>query len=394
MRLSTPHPDNRHGRYEQTGSPGRPAQGSAAPEGAPGAVAGERIQRVLRGRADASGRSLAEVTAEALGVQSIKRFVDLDAIAALALFLASDNAKSISVQTIAIDGGSQAAQRTVHPRPHRRCGPARHHRLQTVDPSGCRVAPEHCWGTLYEYGSASAGTHEDGGAFRRRAGMTSGRHRHRPVVTLAALYGAGGSVVGPKVAQRLSVPLLDRAIPETVAKQTGLSEDAVADIDDQPRSAMQRLVASLGRSTTASGGAAGSVERLDMQERSVRARIEEFLARSVVSGGVAVGRGGMVILQSVPWALHVYLGGPREARLRQRMAQEGIDQDTAERRQRVEDRTRIEYVRRAYGVDGADPQLYHLMIDSTAVDLDTCVDLIVTASQARVRAAAVVAGSA
>jgi Cytidylate kinase-like family len=218
--------------------------------------------------------------------------------------------------------------------------------------------------------------------------MTTGRPRHRPVVTLAALYGAGGSVVGPKVAERLSVPLLDRAIPETVAKQSGLPEDAVAGIDDQPRSTVQRVVASLGRSTTVSGGAAGSVERLDLQERSVRARIEEFLARSIVSGGVAIGRGGMVVLQSVPWALHVHLGGPLEARLRQRMALEGIDHDTAARRQRAEDRARTEYVRRAYGVDGADPALYHVMIDSTAVDLDTCVELIVAGAQARVRAVA------
>jgi Cytidylate kinase-like family len=218
--------------------------------------------------------------------------------------------------------------------------------------------------------------------------MTIVPHRHRPVVTLAALYGAGGGVVAPKVAERLSVPLLDRTIPETVAKQTGLPEDAVADVDDQPHSAVQRLVASLGRSTTGSGGAAGSAEQLDLQERRVRARIEEFLARSAVSGGVAVGRGGMVVLRSVPWALHVHLGGPREARLRQRMALEGIDHPTAARRQRAEDRARTEYVRRAYGVDGANPELYHLMIDSTAVDLDTCAELIVVAAHARVRAVA------
>jgi NAD(P)-dependent dehydrogenase (short-subunit alcohol dehydrogenase family) len=77
---------------------------------APGAVSGERIQRVLRGRADASGRSLDEITAEALSIQSLKFFVDPDDIAALALFLASDSAKSITGQTIAIDGGSRAAQ--------------------------------------------------------------------------------------------------------------------------------------------------------------------------------------------------------------------------------------------------------------------------------------------
>ncbi|GED90069.1 SDR family oxidoreductase [Streptomyces sp. 6-11-2] len=77
---------------------------------APGAVAGDRIQRVLQGRADAGGRSLADVTADALSIQSLKRFTDAGDIAALALFLASDSAKSITGQTIPIDGGSKTAQ--------------------------------------------------------------------------------------------------------------------------------------------------------------------------------------------------------------------------------------------------------------------------------------------
>ncbi|MFE7708374.1 SDR family oxidoreductase [Streptomyces sp. NPDC057486] len=77
---------------------------------APGAVAGDRIQRVLQGRADASGRPLADVTSDALSIQSLKYFTDPDDIAALALFLASDSAKSITGQTIPIDGGSKTAQ--------------------------------------------------------------------------------------------------------------------------------------------------------------------------------------------------------------------------------------------------------------------------------------------
>jgi NAD(P)-dependent dehydrogenase (short-subunit alcohol dehydrogenase family) len=77
---------------------------------APGAVSGERIQRVLKGRADSSGRSLEDVTADALSNQAIKRFVDPGDIAALAVFLASDSAKSISGQTIPVDGDSKAAQ--------------------------------------------------------------------------------------------------------------------------------------------------------------------------------------------------------------------------------------------------------------------------------------------
>jgi cytidylate kinase len=206
-----------------------------------------------------------------------------------------------------------------------------------------------------------------------------------PVVTIAALYGAAGTVIGPKVAERLGVPFLDRDIPEAVAKRTGLPQAVVEGVDDAPRSGMQRLTASLGRASTIGGAMGGSVEQLDVDERRVRARIEQFLARASISGGVALGRGGMVVLRSVPWALHVYLGGPREARIAQRMALEGIDRTTAEVRQKAEDRARISYVSRVYGVDGTDPALYHLMLDSTALDVDACVDLIVTAARARVR---------
>ena len=216
-------------------------------------------------------------------------------------------------------------------------------------------------------------------------GMSEGSPHHPPVVTLAALYGAAGSVIGPRVAEELGVPFLDRQIAGAVAKRSGLSEATVSDVDDVPRSMLDRVAASLGRAATISGASGGSVEHLDVQEGAVRRHVEEFLAQATISGGVAMGRGGMVILRSVPWALHVYLGGPAAARIAQRMAIEGIDQATAEERQKVEDGTRISYVRRAYGVDGRDPVWYHLVLDSTAIDVDTCVNLIVTAAQARTR---------
>jgi NAD(P)-dependent dehydrogenase (short-subunit alcohol dehydrogenase family) len=73
----------------------------------PGAVDGDRIQRVFQGRAKAEGESLDEVKAEAMANQSIKRLVDPKDIAALAVFLASDAAKSISGQTVPIDNDMQ-----------------------------------------------------------------------------------------------------------------------------------------------------------------------------------------------------------------------------------------------------------------------------------------------
>ena len=76
---------------------------------APGAVDGDRIQRVFRGRAQISGRSMQDVQAEAFAQQSIDGFVDPKDIAQLAVFLASDAAKSISGQVLPIDNDRQRA---------------------------------------------------------------------------------------------------------------------------------------------------------------------------------------------------------------------------------------------------------------------------------------------
>jgi NAD(P)-dependent dehydrogenase (short-subunit alcohol dehydrogenase family) len=75
----------------------------------PGAVEGPRIDRVLEGRAKVTGRSVDEERESALSTQSLKRFVDPKDIAALAVFLASDAAKSISGQMIPIDNDAQMA---------------------------------------------------------------------------------------------------------------------------------------------------------------------------------------------------------------------------------------------------------------------------------------------
>jgi cytidylate kinase len=207
------------------------------------------------------------------------------------------------------------------------------------------------------------------------------------VVTLAALYGAGGSAIGPRVAERLGVTFLERAIPSAVAERAGVPLTAVEDVAEAPRSGFDRLLATVGRATPLTA-ASGPVERLDLEERRLRAEIETFLGEATRSGGVVLGRGGAVVLASVPGSLHVYLGGDRDARIDRVMEIEGVSRETAARRVRANDRARRDYVRSAYGIDGDNPRLYHLMIDAPALGVDVCVDLIVAASQSRAAQAA------
>jgi NAD(P)-dependent dehydrogenase (short-subunit alcohol dehydrogenase family) len=75
----------------------------------PGAVAGERVEQVLAGRAASSGRSLQQERDLALQNQSLKRFVTAAEVAGLIAFLTSDAARSISGQAFPIDGDSKGA---------------------------------------------------------------------------------------------------------------------------------------------------------------------------------------------------------------------------------------------------------------------------------------------
>lgn len=70
----------------------------------PGAVSGDRINRVIQGEAEQRGVDFSVIEKEMVGSQSISRFVEPEEIADMCLFLASPAAKMVNGQAIAVDG--------------------------------------------------------------------------------------------------------------------------------------------------------------------------------------------------------------------------------------------------------------------------------------------------
>ena len=202
------------------------------------------------------------------------------------------------------------------------------------------------------------------------------------VVTLSASYGAGGSQVGPRLAERLSVVFLDRVIPAAVAERLAVPLDHAMAHDDAVRSVLERLLMRFAPAAQAFSGAATPPELVD--ERSfLRATEEVIRERAAAGSGVILWRAAAIVLRDTPGALHVRLDGPVEGRLGRAMELEGFDRATAERHMRETDRAREAYVQQFYGADARDAALYHLVIDSTALALDACVELIALAAAAR-----------
>ena len=204
------------------------------------------------------------------------------------------------------------------------------------------------------------------------------------LITVSASYGAGGSVVAPALADRLGLPFLQRVTTsEGHPAEPGPCDEQLteAEIKATP---VHRLLASFTEAMPA--GPTQSPPPTHHQDRHLRGHGEAGIQRLLASGGgVILGRAAAVVLGK-DRGFHVRLDGPPERRVAQGAVVEGISEEQARARLRAADKARTAYVRRLYRTDPADASLYHLMLDSTAIPLDTVIELIVAAARAQVAA--------
>jgi cytidylate kinase len=206
--------------------------------------------------------------------------------------------------------------------------------------------------------------------------------QRRPVVTISAPYGAGGSVVGPRLAQRLGVPFVDRAIPVAVSRRLDVPLAEALTQEQLKYDTRSRLLASLAMTAQMFSGAPSNLVN-PADDESFRRTTEVVLHEVAASGAVVLGRAGAIVLRDLPAALHVRLDGPRERRILQAMRLGDLDRETVEQELRDSDLAREAYVQHWYRVDPGAPQHYHLVVDSTAIDLDACVELAARAVASR-----------
>lgn len=181
-------------------------------------------------------------------------------------------------------------------------------------------------------------------------------------------------MVAPRLAASLGLPFLDRLVPVGTGRPEPQSEEGLSETE-RAQTPLSRWIDHLVRLPSVVGTPVAGPEGIPDKEklrRELEASIDQMVA---AGGGVLLGRAGAVVLAGRPGAFHIRLTGPAERRVAQAMKLEPVDHATAKRRQVETDRARAVFVQRLYDRDAADPVLYHLLIDSTAVPLDMCVDM-------------------
>ena len=201
------------------------------------------------------------------------------------------------------------------------------------------------------------------------------------VLTVSATYGAGGSVIAPGLANRLGLSFFDRLIhgDGRPTADTILERLSSEERDQAPPG---RIVTSLSSLSSTIGLPVMGVDDLDPRGQ-LRRQVETSVQRVAAdAGGVILGRGAAVVLAGHPSAFHVRLRGSTERCVLQAMSIEGVSHSVAKAHQADTDRSWSRFVTRLFDRDPADPKLYHVVLDSTAVPLDACIDLIAAAANA------------
>lgn len=137
-----------------------------------------------------------------------------------------------------------------------------------------------------------------------------------PVITISASFGAGGSVVGPAVAERLQLPFIDRAIPAAVAHSLAVPLGRALAHDDRAGTGIGRLIAKMAAAVVPMGAMPTMSAEHAEDEDVFRTRTEQVIRQLADErGAVVLGRAAAIVLAGHPRAFHVRLDGPREARL-------------------------------------------------------------------------------
>jgi cytidylate kinase len=211
------------------------------------------------------------------------------------------------------------------------------------------------------------------------------------VLTVAREYGSGGAQIAGIVAESLGWKLLDREIIDRIARAAHVEDDVVRHYDERVDSWLHRIneeaIHGVAMATAPLMG--GSIDDKDLFDANVMTSFTQGIIEDAYSTGncVIVGRGAQCILQRKPDVFHVFIYAPlqeRIERLRNRLP-ENIR--NIERRIRLVDEARANYLKLRFGKNWCNPHLYDLMI-SSQVDEEATAKVILRAMNGEFSAAA------
>ena len=207
------------------------------------------------------------------------------------------------------------------------------------------------------------------------------------LITVTREFGAGGSQFAGDLGARLGWPVLDHEIVHRIAAQVRVDDATVEHFDEHPPSLLARIANLL------------VIPQPELYEFPPpdglpgHDQIAHVATRVIQKAGaspplIVVGHGSQCIFAGRPDALHVFLYGPFEARVRRIVGRLGVDPGKAPAQVRRADIDRPAYVQRYFHTDWHDGALYDLQFNMRKLTVEDAVAAVERLVRQRMPAAA------
>ncbi|NLL46880.1 MAG: cytidylate kinase-like family protein [Clostridiales bacterium] len=183
---------------------------------------------------------------------------------------------------------------------------------------------------------------------------------NKTVVTISREYGSGGRQVGIRLAEELGIMCYDRAVIERAAERSGMSPEFIENVEEK---AVSSFFFNLSQATFSSYTPILTYD-IPPTDKAFFAQAEVIREIAAHGSAVIIGRCADYILRDDPDAIHIFLHGNREDRLRRVIHEYGLSESEAREQMKQVDRGRANYYKSYTGGSWGDARRYDLCINT------------------------------
>lgn len=199
------------------------------------------------------------------------------------------------------------------------------------------------------------------------------------VVTISRQFGSGGSDIAHLVAKAAGLNYVDQKIITEVAQRLGVDMEYAAQQDEQTTGFSAHILEALRSSNPFNVHYMYPAAKAQSQSQEfayfhLTQRV--ILELATQGNAIIVGRGSQFLLHNNPRTLHIHIFAPLEYRIDYVMKQYQIKRTNAKEMIEQRDDEQARYLRRYYGVDGQQPNFYHLLINTGLFSFESATNFI------------------
>lgn len=201
----------------------------------------------------------------------------------------------------------------------------------------------------------------------------------KTLITIGRQFGSNGRIIGETIGKKMGIPCYDKQLIKRVAKESGLWEDLLDELDEKRSNSFLYSVVMDPYAFSYSFDKQGFGMTLNQKAFMATYNTIENIAKE--GSGVFVGRCADYVLRNTDKVLSVFLYAPLEVRIRTIMDRFDLSEKQAKEQIQKEDKARASYYNYYTSNKWGKMESYDLCIDTSILGPEKTAEQIISFSE-------------